>query len=180
VRGRKRKPTARAIAEGDPSKRGVHKLDQRLQAEPAATKGLPFCPRHLNGAARKMWRFWREELEAMDLDRRPDVAMLEGACVAYARAVDADAILHRDGLVVTEYGINEEGQEFPLRIKKHPAVEISRGAWILVRSFCSEFGLSPVARTRLAIGKEGAGDDDFMQLLRQPRGEKKPEPTTVQ
>jgi hypothetical protein len=27
------------------------------------------------------WRFWREELEAMDLDRRPDAMMLEGACV---------------------------------------------------------------------------------------------------
>jgi hypothetical protein len=27
------------------------------------------------------WRFWREELEAMDPDRRPDAMMLEGACV---------------------------------------------------------------------------------------------------
>ena len=79
MRGRKPKTAAQQIAEGDPSKRGVHKLDARLEAEPKATRGLPAPPQHLKGLARKAWRFWSEELEAMNLDCRPDAMMLEGA-----------------------------------------------------------------------------------------------------
>jgi hypothetical protein len=59
MKGRKPKPAARQIAEGDPSKRGVHKLDAKLDAEPKATRGLPPCPKHLRGRARTAWRCWR-------------------------------------------------------------------------------------------------------------------------
>jgi P27 family predicted phage terminase small subunit len=108
----------------------------------------------------------------MDLDKRPDGPMLEGACVNYARAVEADLILERDGLTVEEKFIDEEsGEAVVLKVKKHPAVEISNGAWRLLRAFCSEFGLSPVSRTRLQIGKDApdSGMEDLAALLNQPR-----------
>jgi P27 family predicted phage terminase small subunit len=38
--------------------------------------------------------------------------------------------------------------------KKNPAVEVSHAAWRHVHKFCSEFGMSPVSRTRLAIEKK--------------------------
>ena len=114
----------------------------------------------------------------MDLDRRPDAMMLEGACTNFARAVEADRILDADGLIVEDMAITEDGATVVLKRKKHPAVEISSRAWSLVRAFCSEFGLSPVARTRLAIGKEtGSGDDDLMKLLMRPRDKKAPTTT---
>jgi P27 family predicted phage terminase small subunit len=179
MRGRKPKPTAQQIAEGDPSKRGVHKLDAQLAAEPAATKGLPSCPRRLTGQAQKAWKFWAEELEAMDLDRRPDAIMLEGACVNFARAVEADLLIQLEGLVVVqEIKTSKNGEVISIRRKKNPAVEISNKAWALVRAFCSDFGLSPVSRTRLAIGKEGPKQDDLMSLLMRPRDRKAP--ATVQ
>jgi P27 family predicted phage terminase small subunit len=81
---------------------------------------------------------------------------------------------------VTEYGINKLGEEYPVRIKKHPAEMVSSRAWVLVHKFCSEFGLSPVARTRLAIGKEASSDDDLGALLSRPRERKPSDPTTVQ
>lgn len=179
MRGRKPKPTAQQIAEGDPGKHGVHKLDEKLAAEPAATKGLPSCPRHLTGRARQAWKFWAEELEAMDLDRRPDAMMLEGACVNFARAVEADILCQLEGLtIVQEVRMSAAGDVISIKKKKNPAVSISNEAWKQVRGFCSDFGLSPVSRTRLAIGKEGPKEDDLMALLMRPRDRKAP--ATVQ
>jgi P27 family predicted phage terminase small subunit len=176
TRGRKPKPAARQIAEGDPRKRGVHKLDAQLKAEPAATKGLPECPQHLPERARQAWAFWAEELEAMDLDRRPDAMMLEGACVNYDRAVEADLIVQREGLITIQRVVTTKGKTIASTTntkKRHPAIDISMKSWILVQSFCSEFGLSPISRTRLSIGKDAKPEDDLLKLLTQPRHKKK-------
>jgi len=99
MKGRKPKPTARKIAEGDARKIGKRKLEAKQQAEPTAFPGLPKCPRHLRGRARAAWNFWVPELEIMSLDKRPDAMMLEGACVNYARAVQADLLIEREGLM---------------------------------------------------------------------------------
>src|SRR5260370_31814140 len=84
MRGRKPKSASRQIVDGDPSKRGVHKLEARLEAEPKPARGLPPCPPHLPGLAQKAWAFWCEELEAMGVGAKADGLLLEGAAVAYA------------------------------------------------------------------------------------------------
>ena len=86
MRGRKPKPTSQQVAEGDPRKLGVHRLEQKLETEVKSARGLPKCPSHLKGLARRSWRFWCEELAHMNLDCRPDAMMLEGACIAYQAA----------------------------------------------------------------------------------------------
>jgi P27 family predicted phage terminase small subunit len=170
MRGRKPKPTARQIAEGDPRKKGKRKLEEKLAAEPTTVRGLPSCPSHLKGRARSAWDSWVEELGVMDLDHRPDAAMLEGACVNYARAVDADLILERDGLTVEESVIDKDsGEKIVLKIKRHPADLISATAWRQVRAFCSEFGFSPVSRTRLAVDKRPKQDEDLAAILNAER-----------
>jgi phage terminase small subunit len=95
IRGRRPKPTRRQIGEGDSAKRGKRKLQEKLNSKPKATRGLPPCPKHVVGLARSAWKFWAEELRAMKLDARSDAMMLEGACVNYARAVQAAAIIQR-------------------------------------------------------------------------------------
>jgi hypothetical protein len=47
-------------------------------------------------------------------------------------------------------------------------------AWVLLKAFCSEFGLSPVSRTRLAIEKPTTGEADLVALLSQPRERRTP------
>src|SRR5690349_11165959 len=135
MRGRKPKPLAQQVAEGDPRKFGKGKLQERLAAEPKAARGLPLCPRHLRGRARAAWNFWREELEQMKLDHRPDAMMLEGACVNYARAVQSDLIL-TSGCQVEEPIMDSEGEQVGVKIKNHPAVAVSNAAWRQVRMFC--------------------------------------------
>lgn len=180
MRGRKPKPTAAQIAAGDPRKKGVHKLQDKLEAEPKATRGLPDCPRHLRGRARAAWKFWSEELADMQIDHRPDAMMLEGACINYSRAVQADLILENEGLMVEEWGENREsGKRILLKMRQHPAIHVSNAAWRQVRAFCSEFGLSPVSRTRLSIEKKDK-TEDLMEMLSRPRTPKQPPQDTVQ
>jgi len=170
MRGRKPKPTAAQIAAGDPRKRGVRKLREKLESEPKATRGLPACPRHLRGRARAAWGFWAEELAAMGLDKRPDAQMLEGACVNYGRAVEADLIVQRDGIMQDISEIDgESGEVILLKSQTHPAIRVSNAAWRQVRAFASEFGLSPVSRTRLTIEKRDDGAEDLAKILMQPR-----------
>jgi P27 family predicted phage terminase small subunit len=169
MRGRKPKPTARQIAEGDPRRKGKHKLIEKLKAEPNARRGLPGCPPHLSGRARAAWEFWAEELGVMNIDSRPDAQMLEGACVNYSRAVQADLMLAEQGITVTESKITESGEVIVLKIRKHPAVEVSNAAWRQLRAFCSEFGLSPASRTRLAIDKADQNGQELAELLSKPR-----------
>jgi P27 family predicted phage terminase small subunit len=175
MRGRKPKPTARQIAEGDPRKKGKNKLAEKLAAEPSATRGLPACPRHLKGRARAAWGFWTAELRDMGIDHRPDAMMLEGACANYARAVEADLIVARDGIMVEESAIDEESKErIVLKAKYHPAITVSNAAWRQVRAFSSEFGLSPVSRTRLTLEKKDSAAEDLAAILSRPR---EPRPT---
>jgi phage terminase small subunit len=97
-----RKPTLRKIIEGDARQRGKGVLQRKLAAEPRAQVGLPDAPPHLSARARQAWQFWREQLEAMQLDHTPDAIALEGACVNYARAVEADLIVTREGILIDE------------------------------------------------------------------------------
>jgi hypothetical protein len=68
MRGRKPKPIECQIAEGDPHKRGVHKLDEMLASQPKSQRGLPEYPPYLSEEAKEAWDFWKARLENMDLD----------------------------------------------------------------------------------------------------------------
>ena len=180
MRGRKPKPVKTQIAAGDPKKKGVRKLEQQLEAEPKATRGLPPCPEYLKGRARDAWNFWSRELALMDLDRRPDALMLEGCCIAYDSAVDAYETIQKQGRLIAKKALDPSTNKLVVvDVKPHPAVRQGNQAWALMRSFCSEFGLSPVSRIRLAIEKEDAGEADLLELLGRPR-EKRMPPVPVQ
>jgi P27 family predicted phage terminase small subunit len=173
MKGRKPKPTQTHLSAGDPSHLGIKRLRERQEREVQPTRGLPGCPRHLRRLARDAWKFWAEELRRMNLDARPDAMMLEGACVNYARAVEADRMVRLAGMVVEDPVTDAAGQVH-IKLKLHPAVAISNAAWRQVRGFCSEFGLSPLSRTRLTIEKPDTSSQDLMEMLTQPREPRKP------
>ena len=168
--GRKPKSIKTQIAAGDPRKKGMGKLEQRLAAEPKASKGLPQCPRHLKGRARAAWNFWAEELAAMDIDCRPDAHMLEGACVAYDAAVASYQTILKEGRFFFKKVLDPQTKKLVVvDVKPHPAVRQGNASWTIMRHFCTEFGLSPVSRTRLAIDRQDEVETDLMALLSRPR-----------
>jgi len=167
--GRKPKPIQQRINEGDRSKLGKHKLEHKLATQPKPSGTLPPCPEHLHGRAREAWAFWADELVHMQLDAKCDAQVLEGACIAYARAVDADLQVSEQGIVIYE-PILLNGKPLPnlKRMKKNPAVGISLSAWAQVRHFCTEFGLSPAARSRLNVVPAADSKADIQKLLTGP------------
>lgn len=171
---RKPKPIALQIAEGDPRKRGVNKLQEAASKLPKATRGLPGCPRHLSGRARYAWTFWAAELQAMGLDRRPDAMMLEGACIAYEKMTRAHEKLTKEGEVVNTPVMNSEDEVVGFTQKKNLWVSIQERAMLLLKGFCSEFGLTPVSRERITIDKPDEGEVDLAELLSRPRAPRKP------
>lgn len=176
MKGRKPKPWQTQINEGDPRKRGVRKLQERLAQEPRAESGYPGCPDHLTGLARDAWEFLVDQITIMGIDKRPDALMLEGAAVNYARAVQADEQITREGITVQETSIAEDGEVVVLKTKANPAVAVSNAAWRQLRAFASEFGLSPVSRTRLSLERRDDGTQDLAKLLSQSRPPRDPNP----
>jgi P27 family predicted phage terminase small subunit len=178
MRGRKPKPTELQIAEGDPRKHGVHRLEKRLEGEAKGSRGLPRCPAHLQGLARKAWKMWSEELERMNLDCRPDGPMLEGACIAYETAIECYETIKKQGRMIARRILDPQTNTLVVGgLKPHPAAAQMNAAWMVLRAFCSEFGLSPVSRTRLAVDKPADGDDELVAILSQPRERKEPTET---
>jgi P27 family predicted phage terminase small subunit len=170
VTGRKPKTAAQQIAAGDPSKRGVHKLDAMLKAQPKAGRGLPSCPKHLKGIARKAWKFWTSELKIMNLDHRPDSMMLEGACIAYESYVNMHIVIEQQGKLVAKKERNPiTGVLEVVDVRPHPGLAIRDRALVMMRSFCSEFGLSPVSRARLYVDRRETETEDLLTLLAKPR-----------
>lgn len=159
MRGRKPKPRNVALREGDPGHQGIGKLKKLHASEPKAEHGLPACPRELRGVARRAWETWSEDLRTMDLDHRPDGPLLHGLCVMFARAIQADTLIRKEGIVTA--GLHG--------VKINPAISISKSCWNQVRAFCSEFGLSPASRTRLALEKPDDSGQELMALLSMPR-----------
>ena len=171
LKGRKPKPAARQIAEGDPRKRGVHKLNAMAETEPKPARGLPPCPKHLKGVARKAWAFWSQELEAMKLSARPDAMMLEGACVSYQTYVAMHKKVEEQGELVAKKERNPKtGLMEVVDVRAHPALPVRDRALMQMRAFCCEFGLSPVSRARLSVeSSEADAHDELMSILSQPR-----------
>jgi P27 family predicted phage terminase small subunit len=173
--GRKPRPIAAQIAAGDPRRKGKHKLEEQLASEPKASKGLPSCPKHLKGRAREAWNFWARELAAMNLDRAPDAHMLEGACCAYDSAVASYEMILAQGRLIAKKALDPKTNTLVVvDVKPHPAVRQGNQAWALMRAFCSEFGLSPVSRMRLAVDQPDDSQAELMAILSQPRERRTP------
>jgi P27 family predicted phage terminase small subunit len=106
--------------------------------------------------------------------------MLEGACISYENAISSYQTVQTQGRLIAKKALDPRTNAMVIvDVKAHPAVRQGNQAWALMKSFCSEFGLSPVSRTRLAIDKQDGGEQDLLELLGRSR-EKRVGPVFVQ
>ena len=153
MKGRKPKPLALKLIDGNPGKRPLN-LDI-----PSPVPGIPSCPSFLSGEAKREWRRISKELESVGLLTLVDRAALAGYCQAYARWRAAEELVAQEGLVY-EY-TNKNGST---NIVEHPAVKIARESMMLLKAFCAEFGLTPSSRTRINLPRPKEKDpfDEFI------------------
>jgi P27 family predicted phage terminase small subunit len=131
---------------------------------PKPKAGKPDMPAHIkkDKDALACWNHLSARLTKLKVLTPADGVAFEGLCQAYSRAMRADRLVSKFGLVQEN---NLSG-----RLSANPAVNISRSSWAEVRKFAQEFGLTPSARTRvteLNDAPDGDGDtkenaEDFL------------------
>jgi len=150
TRGRKPKPTAIKVLEGNPGKRPLN------ANEPKPEKKSPKCPSWLEPEAKKEWRRMAKVLESLGVLTEIDAAAFAGYCQAYARWKEAEEFLSKHGTIFkTPSGY----------IQQVPQVSIAQTYLKVMKDFCSEFGLTPAARTRIKVDVEEKSADDVMEKL---------------
>jgi len=151
TRGRKPKPTALKLIEGNPGKRPLN------EHEPVPPKLNSKCPDWLLPEAKKEWKRLAPALEAMGILTMADHKAFAAYCQAYARWKEAEEFITQHGSIFkTPSGY----------VQQVPQVSISMQNMKIMQSFCTEFGLTPASRSRIiAGGSEDAGSEDPMELL---------------
>ena len=148
--GRKCKPTAIKILEGNPGKRKLNAY------EPRPTKKAPPCPTWLDKEARREWRRLAKSLEAMGVLTEADAAVFAAYCQAYGRWKQAESKITDGNLVfLTPSGYPQQ----------NPYLSIAQQNMKLMHSFASEFGLTPASRSRIIAGSENSLSNDEMDDL---------------
>ena len=83
-RGRKPKPTAVKVLEGNPGKRSLN------TNEPKPVKKAPRCPAWLEDEAKKEWKRMAKQMEQLGILTEIDMAAFAGYCQAYARLLSME------------------------------------------------------------------------------------------
>ena len=134
-RGRKPKPTAVKMLEGNPGKRSLN------TGEPKPEKKAPRCPAWLEDEAKKEWKRMAKQLEHLGILTEIDMAAFAGYCQAYARWKEAEEFITQHGTIV-----------------KTPS-----GYWQQVPQV--SIALTPSARSRIVTDSGEDKQNDEMELL---------------
>ena len=141
-RGRKPKPTAVKVLEGNPGKRSLN------TNEPKPVKKAPRCPAWLEDEAKQM--------EQLGILTEIDMAAFAGYCQAYARWKEAEEFITQHGTIVkTPSGYWQQV----------PQVSIAQTYLKIMNKFCEQFGLTPSARSRIVTDNGDDKESDAMELL---------------
>jgi P27 family predicted phage terminase small subunit len=163
--GRRPKPTALKILQGNPSGRPLN------HSEPKPTTGIPTCPRHLNKAARTEWHRISKELLACGLLTAVDRAALACYCVAWSRWVEAEGKIATTGFVI------QSPAGYPI---VNPYIGIANRAMDLMAKFATEFGLTPSSRSRLSINPDSGKKSDWDDIFSEEVGEEEKTNSSLQ
>lgn len=148
--GRKPKPTAVKVLEGNPGKRSLN------TQEPQPRKKAPRCPVCLEEEAKKEWKRMAKQMEQLGILTEVDMAAFAGYCQAYARWKEAEEFITQHGSIVkTPSGYWQQV----------PQVSIAQTYLKIMNKFCEQFGLTPAARSRIVADAREDKEHDAMELL---------------
>ena len=148
MRGRKPKPTALKLVDGNPGKR-------KARDEPQPKSDAVRCPAHLSRLAKRRFRALSAELGRLGLLTNLDIDALAAYCAVWARWVEAERALNGDSGPVSY---------------KNSNLLVANRCLKEMRAFMAEFGMTPSARTRVSVETTNA-HDELEALLNAPRAD---------
>ncbi len=151
------KPTALKRIQGNPGKR-------KLNDGPAYS-GAPACPDWLTHEAKDEWKRVTDDLASLDMLRKVDTASLAAYCQSYARWKQAEETIESEGQTIDEPITNKQGDVVGSKVKRHPAVSISKEALASMLRASALFGFDPSNRSRITVGGHPSEDpfEEFMK-----------------
>lgn len=166
TRGRKPRPTALKLIDGNPGKRRMNEDEPR--PEPG---DMPEPPEHLSDEALEEWERMAGVLHNLGLLYDVDRAALAAYCQVYGRWVQAEKALavdakndpSRHGLVSKTSNGN---------LVQNPLVGTANKAAQDLMKYAAEFGMTPSARTRLSVNPGDKKKSKFAGLLGVGEGKK--------
>lgn len=151
TKGRKPKPTAVKVLEGNPGKRELNIYEPK----PKRTK-LPKCPEWLEDEAQAEWNRLAKNLFELGLLTDLDVQPFASYCQAYARWREAEEFITQHGSIVkTKSGYWQQV----------PQVSIAHQNQKIMMQAAAEFGLTPSARSRIIADQAVSKEADEMEML---------------
>ncbi len=166
VRGRKPKSAELKLLSGNAGKRPTNN-DAPSPALTKKTKPFPW----LSKRAQQVWRNAVPELVHTGQLTEVDVEAFAGYCSACATVQECEEFINKNGMTYESYSdtirVNGKVVKIGLTIKRRQEVIIRSDALKILRSFASEFGLTPSSRTRIKIDKKPEKSD--LEKLRDKR-----------
>lgn len=150
MKGRKPKPTAMRLLEGNREHRPLP------DDEPQPDVFLPKPPDHLDDEAQAEWLRIGPKLVRLGVMTELDTAALSAYCVAWSRHVDAEKNLRKYGMVLVSKSTGNPVLS--------PYYRVATQALADMNKTLTEFGLSPSSRTRVTAAEKPADDDPFEQF----------------
>ncbi|CCF06371.1 phage terminase small subunit P27 family [Bacillus velezensis] len=128
------------ILEGNPNKKNTEELKERAEQE-KQLQNIPdkkiTPPKFLNDVANKEFKRIVKVLKNVRVLTEADIGLLATYCMAYSKVIEIEEILEREGLMVGE--------------QEHPLIKRQKNYVDQMRTIGTDFGLSPIARSKLAI-----------------------------
>ena len=156
-RGRKPKPTALKVLEGNPGQRRLNVYEPK----PTSEIQVPDCPDWLIPEAALEWNRLAGPLIQMGVLTGADMAAFAGYCQNYARWKEAEEHLTEEGPAFED----SKG-----KVQHSPYLRVSEAARRDMLRFASEFGLTPSSRSRIVATTdpgENFSGDPMEALLRE-------------
>ena len=171
--GPAKKPTKLKILEGNPGKRSLP-VD-----EPQPQPALLACPSFIKGPARKEWRRIVPELYLLGLLSQLDRAALAAYCIAFGQLQEVEHELSRMKKLNREVSkLRKKNPAMKVAVSNgmvsitsngnaviEPLLSVRKQAFEQMKSFLTEFGMTPASRTRISAARHAEETDPLDRLL---------------
>lgn len=164
--GKPKNPKLRLIVGGNTSKLTKELQDKLPKELVRESEKFPSKPKSLTPGASKVWDFVCGLIDEMGILSRTDTISIQLLCEAYADYVEAQEAIKKNGGPTYK---TQTSRGKGVIVRNIPAVRQRNDADYRIRSWMTEFGMTPAARARVPAGR-GSSQDPADKYFGQSRG----------